>query len=119
MDDRDQMSDYLKFRGKCKELVEEVVSTDPMLEVVRGHYICPFWGEQEHWWAEKPDGKVVDPSAKQFPSKGKGEYIPFDGMVNCAECGKEMREEDAQFQGNYPLCSHVCTMIFLGVGDFL
>ncbi len=64
------MSDYLEFRGKCKELAEEAIRADPSLRLVRGFYHCPMWGKQAHWWAVKSDGTVVDPSVKQFPTAG-------------------------------------------------
>ncbi len=110
-----QMTDYRQFRGKCKELAEAAVAHDPSLKLVRGHYHCPFWGEQPHWWCEASDGKVVDPSARQFPSKGFGDYVPFNGMVACAECGKGMREEEARFESNYAFCSTRCLLRFVGL----
>ncbi|HNV67896.1 MAG TPA: hypothetical protein PKN60_12325, partial [Bacteroidales bacterium] len=66
-------SDYLKFRGKCKEMSEAAVLEDPTLRLVRGHYWCPLWDRNEqHWWCVKPDGTIVDPTARQFPSRGLG-----------------------------------------------
>jgi hypothetical protein len=108
-------SDYAKYRGKCREMSEELCRQDPTLTLVRGHYHCPAWGEQPHWWCVRPDGTVVDPTARQFPSKGAGEYVPFDGIVSCAECGKEMKEEEADIDGNYAFCSYRCHGIFVGV----
>lgn len=110
-----ETSDYLKYRGKCKEFSEAAVAADPSLTLVRGHYFCPFWGEQPHWWTTKPDGTIVDPTALQFPSRGSGEYIPFDGMVTCAQCGKEMKELDAWFDSSYTFCSGTCNMRFVGL----
>lgn len=50
------MSDYLKFRGKCKELSEAACAEDPSLALVRGHYYCPIWNVTEpHWWTVRPD----------------------------------------------------------------
>src|SRR5688572_31601131 len=73
--------DYAKFRGKCREMSEALCAEDSTLTLMRGHYMCPFWGEQPHWWCQKADGTVVDPTAAQFPSKGGGVYVPFDGFV--------------------------------------
>lgn len=115
IDMADEMTDYLKYRGKCKEMSEELVAKDPTLTLVRGHYLCPFWGEQPHWWTEKTDGTIVDPTKLQFPSKGLGEYIPFNGMVICAECGKEIHESKADFASNYAFCSYTCHGRFVGV----
>ena len=43
-------NDYLIYRGKCKEMAEAAAAEDTSLTVVRGHYLCPIWGEQAHWW---------------------------------------------------------------------
>lgn len=110
-----QMADYRQFRGKCKELAEDAVLRDPTLRIVRGHYYCYAYGKQPHWWCETPDGTVVDPSAWQFPSNGHGVYEPFDGVVKCAECGKEMQESGARFESNYAFCSTRCNLRFVGL----
>lgn len=65
-------SDYIQFRGKCKEMSQELVKADPSLTLVRGHYHCPIWGKQAHWWVNDEDGNIIDPTARQFPSKGNG-----------------------------------------------
>lgn len=110
------MTNYMQFRGKCKELSEAAVEQDPTLKLVRGHYICPMWGKQPHWWCVKPDGTIVDPSVDQFPTKGiAADYVPFDGAVKCAECGKTMQEHEARFESNYAFCSTVCKMRFVGL----
>lgn len=107
--------DYDKYRGKCKVMSEALVAADPTLTLVRGHYICHLWGEQAHWWTKKPDGTIVDPTKDQFPSRGAGEYIEFDGVIECSNCGKEMREEEADFESNYAFCSYRCHGQFVGV----
>jgi hypothetical protein len=107
-----QVSEY---RGKCKQFSEAAVSADPSLTLVRGHYMCPFWGEQPHWWCKKPDGTIFDPTKDQFPSKGAGEYIEFSGLVKCSNCGKEMKEEEAEYESNYCFCSYECHGRFVGV----
>jgi hypothetical protein len=110
------MSDYMEFRGKCKELSEAACLDDPTLKLVRGHYYCPIWNsEEQHWWTVKEDGTIYDPSKAQFPSKGLGTYTEFSGMVECSECGKEMKEEDASFDSNYAFCSYKCHGRFVGV----
>lgn len=107
---------YEKYRGKCKEYAEALCKEDPSLRLVRGHYMCPFWGPQPHWWCEKPDGTVVDPTVEQFPAPQVGEYVEFDGVISCAECGKEMKEEEAHIEGNYAFCSGRCYANFIGMG---
>lgn len=109
-----------ELRGKCKELSEALVTQDPTLRLVRGHYFCPIWGKQEHWWCESPEGKVFDPTKLQFPSGGIGDYVEYDGFVECAQCGERMQEQDAHFEGNYPLCKNTnCAMFFLGLAEFI
>ena len=109
-------TDYEKYRGKCKQLAEDAVNKNPQLELVRGWYHCDFWGKQEHWWTKYKDGSIYDPSAKQFPSKGIGEYEEFRGYCECAECGKPIKEEDIQYTGSrYVFCSGKCFGRFVGV----
>ena len=109
------ITDYMKYRGKCKEMSEALILQDPTLTLVRGHYYCHAYGKQPHWWCEKQDGTIVDPTAKQFPSKGMGVYEPFDGMVECAECGKTLPEEEARFESRYAFCSFKCLKRFVGL----
>lgn len=108
-------TDYLKYRGKCKKFVEELIEKDPTLRKVRGYYHCPIWGEQEHWWCEKPDGTIVDPTKDQFPSRGLGQYVEFNGICICAECGTSVPEEKAHMAGPYPTCSSKCAMRLVGL----
>lgn len=109
-------TDYEKFRGKCREMSEELIRQDPILILVRGHYYCPLWDSDEpHWWCKKPDGTIVDPTARQFPSAGNGIYTEFGGQVECAECGKELPEDEARFDSNYAFCSARCNMRFVGL----
>ena len=107
---------YLKYRGKCREMSEEACVQDPSLTLVRGHYYCPLWNrDMAHWWTIRTDGSIYDPSCRQFPSAGRGFYTPCDGMVTCSECGKEMKEEEASFESNYCFCSTQCHMRFVGL----
>lgn len=61
------------------------------------------------------DGTIFDPTREQFPSKGFGIYTPFDGTVECSECGKTLKEEEAQFESRYCFCSTRCHMRFVGL----
>ena len=109
-------TDYEKYRGKCKEMCEELVIKDPSLRLVRGHYFCPVWNTEEaHWWCVDIDGNIVDPTAKQFGSKGLGTYTEFDGNITCEECGKVVKEEEAIIMGNYAVCSNECAMSLVGL----
>jgi hypothetical protein len=104
----EQISDYLKYRGKCKEMSEELCASDPTLRLVRGYYHCPIWGKQQHWWTEKPDGTVVDPTVKQFPSAGLGDYEEFDGNVECEFCGNVRHIGEAYMVDHHVYCSDQC-----------
>lgn len=109
-------TDYEKYRGKCKEYCEEVLKDKPELTLVRGYYHCPMWGKQEHWWLKDEKGNIIDPTVKQFPTKGiAAEYEEFNGICECAECGKEFKEEEGRFHGNYAFCSSRCFGHFVGV----
>ena len=111
-----EQTDYTRFRGKCREMVEDLCSENPELTPVRGHYYCPIWNSEEaHWWAVDKNGKIHDPSSRQFPSNGLGIYTPFDGMCTCSNCGKSIREEDGHFDSNYVFCSNLCHGRFVGV----
>ena len=111
-----ELSNYQQYRGKCKEMSQAAIAADPSLTLVRGHYFCPMWNTDEpHWWTKRQDGTIYDPSAKQFPSAGHGIYTPFSGMINCANCNKEIKEEDADIDGNYAFCCYRCHGIFVGI----
>jgi hypothetical protein len=103
-------SDYLTYRGKCKEMSEAACAGDSSLRLVRGFYHCPLWGKQAHWWAVRDsDGSIVDPSVKQFPTKGAGaEYEEFDGTIECEYCAKTVSEDDAYFVDHHTYCSGEC-----------
>jgi hypothetical protein len=104
-----------KLRGRCKELAEEACRIDPTLALTRGFYFCPIWNvEEQHWWCVRQDGTIFDPTARQFPSAGLGIYRVFDGMCECAECGKQVPEDKAYFESNYAFCSSRCFGFFVG-----
>lgn len=107
---------YIKYRGRCKEYCEQAVAEDPTLRLVRGYYYCPIWKSKEaHWWTERPDGTIHDPTRMQFPSEGMGDYQEFDGHIECAECLKRVAEEDAVVYGNYAFCCGTCCARFVGL----
>jgi formylmethanofuran dehydrogenase subunit E len=112
------VSDYLKYRGKCREEAEKLAKKKGY-RLVRGYYHEPMWNEkQQHWWCVDDEGNIHDPTAKQFPSYGvKQFYEEFDGLVSCEECGKEITEDEMIMQGPYPVCSTRCAMRLVGLGD--
>jgi hypothetical protein len=106
-------TDYLKYRGRCREMSEALVKADPTLTLVRGHYVCPMWGRQQHWWCKRPNGEIVDPTVGQFPTRGvAAEYVEFDGRV---DCGEEGHEGKFRIDGRYAFCSTECNMRFVGL----
>jgi hypothetical protein len=108
--------DYKKYRGKCKEMCEALIQENPELSMVRGWYYEPEWDRKEpHWWCVDAEGNIHDPSVKQYPSQGAGEYTPFGGFFECAECAKSIPEAEVIQMGNYPCCSDKCAMRLVGL----
>ena len=97
--------------GDCREVTEKMAAAFPELTRVRGHYYCTSWGERAHWWLTTPEGEIVDPTFRQFPSKGNGVYVPWPegakeptGM--CMECGEPC------YDGKFA-CSENCEVSLL------
>lgn len=83
------------LRGKCEEYARVAAETDPSLRLVRGWYFDPTWGRQEHWWTERADGTIHDPTAAQFPMGGVAAwYEEYDGTFPCEGCGRTVHEDD-------------------------
>lgn len=99
--------DY-SLRGKCREMATQLVEQSPGLTLVRGHYYCPVWGKQPHWWCQTLGGEIVDPSASQFPSLGSGAYEPFDGTFECENCGADVIEDEAYTVERHVYCDYTC-----------
>lgn len=115
--EEEYLADYRKYRGKCKEMAEAAMKADPSLSLVRGFYICEVSGKQPHWWTVKPDGSIFDPSCKQFPSGGSGEYIAFNGELTCSVCNRSVSEADfyrVELGGKDILCSVECYGEYIG-----
>lgn len=109
------MSDYLNYRGRCKNECEKLLAAQPELTIVKGWYDCPYWGRQEHWWLKDKDGEIIDPTVKQFPTRGDGaEYIEYAGMYPCEHCGKETKEDALVRDGHHHYCSGECLMRDVG-----
>ena len=96
--------------GSCAEWTKEMNYAFPELIRVRGFYHCPIWGRRTHWWLKTQHERIVDPTARQFPSKGMGVYeeVPDDKIEEevptgvCMYCGVEVYK-CADF------CSDVCS----------
>lgn len=91
---------YEDAYGQCEKTARAMVEDFPgELRLVRGHYYDIGWGERGHWWCETLEGGVVvDPTARQFPTQGRGPYVEFLGTDDqlptgrCMECGEETFE---------------------------
>lgn len=101
----ENVPDYASAYGQCAAVTEAMAIVFPELRRVRGHYYCGIWGERAHWWLETRDDKIVDPTAIQFPSKGRGNYEEYDGRPlptgPCDNCG------EAVYDGG-TVCSERC-----------
>jgi hypothetical protein len=91
--------------GQCAEITAQMAEAFPELRRGRGWYYCPYWGERAHWWLVAPNGDIVDPTAAQFPSGGRGAYVEYDGRPlptgPCANCGGPVYDGDT-------VCSEKC-----------
>lgn len=97
--------------GQCDEATKQLVAAFPELQRVRGHYYCWTWGERSHWWAVAEDGTIVDPTARQFPSGGRGMYVPWEEGAEepsgkCPNCG-------GYVYGGGTVCSDQCGDAFV------
>ena len=100
-------SNYMKYRGKCKEMSELLINENPNLTLVRGYYWCPISNrEEQHWWCKDNDNNIIDPTKLQFLSAGNGQYTEYNGEVYCEYCGKSVKEEDAYFVEQHVYCSY-------------
>lgn len=114
--EQEKMLDYRKYRGKCKEYVDEVIRLFPDWKAVRGWYECPLWGDQEHWWTKKPDGTIFDPTVRQFPTAGAfASYREYRGFLMCFGCGKEVAEHEIVPLDGHVFCSDKCLRYTIGI----
>lgn len=115
--------DYRKYRGKCKEMCEELMAKDDTLTLVKGWYYEPFWSrEEQHWWIKDKNGEIIDPTRRQFPSGGIKEfYREYAGVIECEQCGKAIEEDNPTHQenvvneGRFSFCSGHCACVCFGV----
>ena len=93
--------------GDCADVTRNMVAKDPSLTRVRGFYHCPQWGRRAHWWLKDATGRVLDPTAAQFPSMGLGSYEEYDALKHPTPVGRCMQCGDETFEHpNY--CGDTC-----------
>lgn len=112
-------NNYLKYRGRCKELAEKLCATNNELTLVKGWYYCPYINRKEqHWWCEDKNGVITDPSRLQFLSEGLGNYEKYQGTFPCSNCEKEILEKDIKRElchSKYVFCDRNCYAKFAGL----
>lgn len=99
--------------GRCHAVTEYMVKDFPELQRVYGIYHCPIWGDRWHRWCVTPEGEIVDPTAKQFPSLGQFAYEPITDEAKmpvgkCANCGEYIY---VYYDGT--VCSDACGKEFV------
>jgi predicted nucleic acid-binding Zn ribbon protein len=96
--------------GEWREVTARMLAAFPELRRVPGHYHCPFIGPRTHWWLVDADGGIVDPTVDQFPSRGLGEYVEWDGSPlptgRCLECGGDVYDGSSFCSDQ---CGEICT----------
>ena len=106
---------YAEAFGACAQATLLMQKEFPELRRVRGHYYCYVWGERGHWWLVDPDGKVIDPTAMQFPSQGKGEYVEWvegaeEPVGKCLNCGEVVYASKAP---SHNFCTLACDTAYV------
>lgn len=99
--------------GLCNGISHQMLKAFPELIITNGQYECPIWGRRTHWWLKTIDGQIIDPTAKQFPSKGIGQYREFTDEERqnlptgiCPDCGDDV------YKGN-TFCSKRCERLYM------
>lgn len=99
-------STYELSYGECEQATIKMQELFPELKRIRGHYYDTSWGEREHWWLIDENDEIIDPTAKQFPTNGRGVYVPWvegdpEPTGKCLNCGGYV------YNGDY-CCSENC-----------
>lgn len=82
------------FRRDCAQKTLEMVTENPKLKRIRGHYYCPLSNQKHpHWWLKDKSNNIIDPTKNQFLSHGVGDYIEWDEFKEeptgkCINCGE-------------------------------
>lgn len=92
-----EVPDHAAAYGNCAEVTARMVEAFPDLRRVSGFYHCWAWGRRQHFWCVTNVGEVVDPTARQFPSAGAGDYQEVTNPSEvptgvCMDCGADVYE---------------------------
>jgi hypothetical protein len=84
---------------RCFRIAGRMAADNPSLKLMKGPPI--FKEDTAHFWVENKKGKVIDPTAKQFPMRGyKYQGTPVDIRKNLSHLRK--LEKTAQMQMPFP-----------------
>jgi hypothetical protein len=97
-------------RARCESATRAMLEVFPELRRVRGFYYDAMWGARTHWWCVAPDGSIVDPTSRQFPSQGAGHYQEWregdeEPSGRCLGCGDYIFESR---RGGSFVCGPAC-----------
>lgn len=97
--------------GMCHVACKKMKKEFPELKMVRGWYYEPIWDEdREHWWLKATNGRIVDPTAQQFPTKGTSYYKEFIEGFDKEPTGKCMNCGEYCYDGRTHSCSKKCDL---------
>lgn len=107
---RELVQRFKTSHNHCSQFTRHMAERFPELRRVAGFYLSPAGASHgEHWWLESSEGLIVDPTADQWPSRGKGTYIRYDptkhlvSKGSCPSCGVGLYSRT----GSHP-CSREC-----------
>lgn len=108
---KELLARYRTSAYNCASFTRVMAERFPELKRVAGFYFAPDSDAShgEHWWLEDAQGGIVDPTADQFPSQGRGRYVHYDPRQHlvlkgkCMGCGVGLYTR----MGSYP-CSLGC-----------
>lgn len=86
--------------GRCRDATAKMVEAFPELRIVLGYVHDGLWGKRGHAWCVDTDGKIVDPTASQFPALLEYDpWKPGDEVLigKCMECGSQIWEAVESF----------------------
>ncbi len=101
---------YEAAYGLCIPVCQAMVAAFPELRIAYGNYYCNIWGERWHMWCVTPEGEIIDPTLRQFPTQAGSHIERCEDkrpVGKCANCGELYYE---YFNGT--VCSESCGKAF-------